>query len=88
MTVRIPAYVSSSGVTWSWPIDHPLSVRSYGDEVVIEGDKIALRALAELLLTLSEPDTPLGCHFHLEASKGELTPGSASLVLDHDEWDE
>ncbi|WP_433540682.1 Imm32 family immunity protein [Streptosporangium sandarakinum] len=88
VTVRIPAYVPGSGVTRSWPIDHPLSVRSYGNEVVIEGDKIALRALAELLLTLSEPDTPLSFHFHLEASLGDLTLGSADLVLDHDEWDE
>jgi hypothetical protein len=55
---------------------------------VIEGDKIALRCLAELLLTLSEPDTPLTTHFHLEDGKGQLTPGSANLVLDHDEWDE
>ncbi|MCC5580719.1 hypothetical protein IMZ11_34390 [Microtetraspora sp. AC03309] len=69
-------------------MDHQLTVRAYDDEVVIEGDKIALRSLAELLLTLSESDTPLSTHFHLEASAGQLTPGSVNLVLDHDEWDE
>ncbi|MFF3663953.1 Imm32 family immunity protein [Microtetraspora malaysiensis] len=72
----------------SWPMDHQLTVRAYDNEVVIQGDKIALRSLAELLLTLSESDTPLTTHFHLEASAGQLTPGSVNLVLDHDEWDE
>ncbi|WP_444543157.1 Imm32 family immunity protein [Microtetraspora fusca] len=52
------------------------------------GDKIALRSLAELLLTLSESDTPLSAHFHLEVSAGQLTPGSVNLVLDHAEWNQ
>lgn len=88
VTIRVPVYAPDYGVTRSWPMDHQLSVRAYSGEVVIEGDKIALRALAQLLLTLSEPDTPPSFHFHLEASKGELTPGSVNLTLDHDEWDE
>ena len=88
VTIQVPVYVPDYGVTRAWPMDHPLSIRVHSGEVVIEGDKIALRTLAELLLTLSEPDTPSSFHFHLEASKGELTPDSVNLVFDHDEWDE
>jgi hypothetical protein len=88
VTIQVPVYALDYGVTRSWPTDHPLSIRVHAGEVVIEGDKIALRALAELLLTLSEPDTPSSFHFHLEASAGELTPDSVNLTLDHDEWDE
>ncbi|WP_452299616.1 Imm32 family immunity protein [Microtetraspora fusca] len=85
---RTPASGRDYRAARSWPLDHRLTVRAYDNEVVIEGDKIALRSLAELLLTLSESDTPLSAHFHLEASAGQLTPGSVNLVLDHDEWNQ
>ncbi|WP_157530678.1 Imm32 family immunity protein [Microtetraspora niveoalba] len=86
-TTRIPVSGRDYRTPRSWPIDHQLTVRAYDNEVVIEGDKIALRSLAELLLMLSESDTPLSAHFHLEASAGQLTTGSMNLVLDHNEWD-
>ena len=88
VTIRVPVYAPDYQAPRSWPMDHQLTVRTYANEVVIEGDKVALRALAKLLLMLSEPDTPPSLHFHLEASQGQLTPDSVNLVLDHDEWEE
>lgn len=87
ITINVPVYVPERGLARSWPAGHELHIRASESDVVIEGDKIALRALGTLLLALSEPDMPPSMHFHLDPA-GELTGDSASLTLDHDEWDE
>lgn len=85
--ISVPIYDPDRGLPRLWPEGHELHVRATERDVVIEGDKTALRALAVLLLTLSEPDTARGPHFHLEPGV-ELSGDSASLTLDHDEWDD
>ena len=78
VTIQVPVYVPDYGVTRAWPMDHPLSIRVHSGEVVIEGDKIALRTLAELLLTLSEPDTGSSKLSGVEATTALSGGGAAS----------
>ncbi|WP_405881081.1 hypothetical protein OG762_22265 [Streptomyces sp. NBC_01136] len=66
-------------------MDEPrINVYGSADEVTIAANASGLRALAERLLGLADPELRDGYHEHLEGGIG-LVEGSISLILARDE---
>lgn len=82
-TVEVPRF-DGAALRFEWTEDYRLSVRTQGDEVVIQADAAGLETLARHLLTLAQPGVGSGSHLHLDANCG-LETGSGSLVVERED---
>lgn len=89
VTVPLPTYSETGGMSPSWVDGYRLRVRVLGSaeqgyEVVIEGNAAGFESLGRHALALAQTDVPSGFHLHLEDAT-VLDAPSAALVLDRED---
>lgn len=80
ISLSIPAYHKSGGISDVMVDNSSIDVHIEGEEVVIWANQAGLEYLAMRLLSLAQLETPSGYHFHLSSSYG-LLETSNDLVI-------
>lgn len=79
--IEIPDYTLQTGLRLVWEPDHVIYAEMRGSALLLGVNRDGLITLARLLLTLAQPNVPLGEHVHLDSSNG-LEDGSIELIIE------
>jgi hypothetical protein len=81
--IEVPDYSPSDGLRLEWDHGFSITVQASASSTMIMANVEGLVSLARLLLTLAQPNVPVGVHIHLDQSNS-LEGGSQELVIQRD----
>jgi hypothetical protein len=77
----IPQYDKTNGLISLWEDGFEINVEESNGQILISANRAGLISLAIQLLTLSQDDVPIGCHFHYD-SHNSLEDYSKALIIE------
>ncbi|MCX2492262.1 hypothetical protein OQX63_02180 [Pedobacter sp. PF22-3] len=80
LKIIIPEYTIEKGTVSIWEDGFVIKSAILNDQIVISANQAGLISLAKKLLFLSQNETPLGCHYHLD-EHNSLELGSKEIVI-------
>jgi hypothetical protein len=79
--IKVPNYHPEEGFKYTWEDNFIIKTSIEGNKICIKANETGLRSLAIQLLTLAQPDIPLGCHMHYD-DINSLEDGSCEMVIE------
>lgn len=79
--INVPNYRKEEGLKFVWEDNFTIESSIDGNTIIIKANEAGLRSLARQLLTLAQPDIPLGHHMHYD-DLNSLEDGSCELIIE------